>query len=556
MKLNDNNDIKNILKNKKIIFAGWNVERKDDSPYQNWYLPLRDLFGRVILFDTAKLYFRCGRKAMNEQLLALIKREKPDYVFFLLIYDEINPLLFKEIKKASPDTITLNMFTDDDWRYDDFSRFYALLIDYPIVNITDKDMDKSYKKDGINHLSLSLSMNCKLFKPMEIKKEYNVSFIGRPNKSRVDYIKYLLNKRVSVKVWGDGWENYPEISEAFMGRANAEEIVVITNKSRINLSFTKGGYGKMQMKGRIFEISACKSFSLIEYFDVYKRYFKENKEIIMFKDKKDLLDKIKYYLRDERKRENIAIASYNKTLRDYNKHKEILEYFKNILDNEEEILNKEKFEVKAKTANIGIGENNTLENLKRIVKEADYISFTGNGSIAHPMKTYLQIYSLKKSGKEISCCDYYVSNGILKNILLFKAKQSSVSLNRGAFKKCLFLQQIVVKKEFFLENISKFMSSLSGEELSIIDDKNTSFVSIPLVEINNFPKLDYNDFKKAFQMKFLDTLYSLYYQNKLFFSSYFYFLIFNALFKNKPMLKAIKENLSDRKKLTKLKKGI
>src|SRR3989344_1117816 len=550
--------IKRYLKNKKIIFAAWNVERKDDNPYQNWYLPLKDLFGETIIFDTAKNYFRYGKILMNKKLLNLVEKEKPDYVFFLIIYDEIDILALQEIKKKNPRIITLNMFTDDDWRYEDFSRFYSLFIDYPIVNITDVDMKSPYIKDGIKKLSLSFGMNCQLFRPIKIKKRYDVSFVGRPNKNRVSLVKFLLDNNIDINVWGDGWENYPQIMKAYRGRLPGEDLVKVNNESKINLGFTIGGYNKLQIKGRVLEIAACKSFCLLEYFSAYLKYFKEEKELVMFKNKNDLMKKIKYFLKNEKYREKIAIAAYERTIRFYNKSLELLDYFKDIKKFEKNLMRKNLPSV------IGVVETISLDDIKRgdeflrnKISEADYIIFEKTGNkIDHPFRNYLQQYSLEKSGKEISCCDYYVSSKDLGNYLLFKARVAFATLKKKDFDSCLKIEQIMTTKQYFLNNLNKFKFALNQGKFELINDKNTTYLSIPLVSIEKAPTLNYEVFKRAFQMKFLDNLYSLYYQNKIFSSKYLYRLIFSSIFYNRFLLRIIRENLSDKKKVFKLKKGI
>lgn len=551
-------EMKNFLKNKKIIFAAWKVERKDDNPYQNWYLPLKDLFGKVIAFDTAKHYFHHGKKLMNKKLLDLINKEKPDYVFSLLIYDEIDPLTLQKIRIISPKTITLNMFTDDDWRYDDFSRFYSIFIDYPIVNITDVDMKKPYLKDGIKNLSLSFGMNCSLFRPLNIEKKYDVSFVGRPNASRVSLVKLLLENGININVWGDGWENYLEIRKAYRGHLPAVELVKVTNQSKINLGFTQGGYGKLQIKGRVLEIAACKSFCLLEYFSAYNKYFKEGKELVMFKNNKDLLNKIRYYLKHEKEREKIAEAAHKRMIKQYNKHLELIDYFSEIRRVESQLFNKNLPILKGTVSIISINDiNKGDEYINKKIGSAEYVAFkTKNMIEEHPLKLYLQQYALEKTGKEISCCDYYISSGHLENYLLFKARAAFAALEKRDFNLCLNLSQIMIKKEYFLDNLEQFKAALNGEIFSLIEDKNTSFISIPLLSINKILGIEYQVFKKAFQLKFLDALYALYYQKKLLFNPYLYSLIFNSLFNNHFLLKAIKENLSDKKKLSKFKKGI
>lgn len=81
------------------------------------------------------------------------------------------------------------------------------------------------------------------------------------------------------------------------------------------------------------------------------------------------------------------------------------------------------------------------------------------------------------------------------------------------------------------------------------------FISIPLVRINKFRGVNYRSFKKAFQMKFLDKLYSQYYQNKLI-SKYVPSLFIFSLLKNRFILRALYDNILDADKLRKIKKGI
>ena len=50
----------------------------------------------------------------------------------------------------------------------------------------------------------------------------------------------------------------------------------------------------------------------------------------MFKDEKDLLEKIRYYLKDEKQREKIAENAYKKIIRDYGLDIELKKIFKEI----------------------------------------------------------------------------------------------------------------------------------------------------------------------------------------------------------------------------------
>ncbi|MBM3206818.1 MAG: hypothetical protein FJZ43_04330, partial [Candidatus Staskawiczbacteria bacterium] len=259
------------FKYKKIIFAPWRADDVNDSPYHAWYLPLRKYCSNIIFFDPAKNYFKYGKRQMNDMLLSLVKKEKPDYIIFSLLYDEFNLRIFDEIRKISPDTLLINFFNDDDWRFNDFTLFYVTFFDYVITSVTSEDVKSFYK--GISNVLFYSAVNCELFRPLSLNKKYDVTFVGRPNKSRVDYLIFLAENGVDIKIWGDGWASYPKLLRYYKGYLSAEDFPKVINESRINLSFSQGGYGKPQRKGRYYEASACRSFSLVEEYDAYRKYF-------------------------------------------------------------------------------------------------------------------------------------------------------------------------------------------------------------------------------------------------------------------------------------------
>ena len=52
------------------------------------------------------------------------------------------------------------------------------------------------------------------------------------------------------------------------------------------------------------------------YTDDIATLFKEDREIILYKNEKEFVEKIKYYLQHEKEREQIAEAGYNRLLKD------------------------------------------------------------------------------------------------------------------------------------------------------------------------------------------------------------------------------------------------
>ena len=71
------------------------------------------------------------------------------------------------------------------------------------------------------------------------------------------------------------------------------------------------------LPSRIFETAGCGVFQLTEYSDILAQHFEIGKEIVCFKNNKELRDLIKYYLKNEREREEIA---GNSQIRAYKEH--------------------------------------------------------------------------------------------------------------------------------------------------------------------------------------------------------------------------------------------
>ncbi|GAG51348.1 unnamed protein product, partial [marine sediment metagenome] len=221
------------------------------------------------------------------------------------------------------------------------------------------------------------------------------------------------------KLFGSGWSKYHEFKNIYGGVLSPKELREVINQSKISLCFSKNNYGKPHIIGKFSEVGACKTFVLTEYCEDYLDLFEEGKEIIMFKTKEELLEKIKYYLKNEKEREKIAEATYKKIINNYSLNIQLKKIFKEISKNnnfyhkELPKLNKKIIILSKKDLFLNSDE------LKNKLEKYDYISFSEGKHQNLKYKKYLQSYSLEKSGKSISCCDYFVYSKILGDYLSF-----------------------------------------------------------------------------------------------------------------------------------------
>jgi spore maturation protein CgeB len=540
----------NVFASKEVLFVGWGAENPQDTyMYQIYYTLLKKIFPKMEVFDSKKLYFQYGKNTMNSSFLNKICSKKYDLIIFAMDYDEFYPETLEKVRKICPTAKTLVIICDDDARFDSWSRYISLFFDY---TITSQDFLNEYAKDGIKAF-FHLDYNLHKLNPMKIKKEYDVTFIGRPKSDRNEVLKYLLDNGIKVTLFGWDWYKYPEFEKVYKGPLSQEDYAKAINQSKINLSPAKAGFVEQRtqynMKGRYFEVAICKSFQLIEKFPTLLKFFNE-KEIGMYTSQEDMLSKIKYYLSHEKKREAIAKRAYDKTLKKYNREKQLLEIFNQVFTKEGL---KELPKINKKISIFSKKDfNSSIDSLKEKAKEADRIAFNINPKRISPLRNYFLLRAIEVTDKPISCCDYYVSSVGLRNYAVFLSKFSFKRIGNEA-SKLIDINSLMVKKDYFFENFSLFKNLCHKKSSMFFNENNTAFVSLPLVTIKKMKDLDYEKMKKAFDFRFQNELFSLLYKKKLISSAYPYLLLFKSMRGNSFILKYLKELYKDKSNQDKLK---
>lgn len=311
----------------------------------------------VIYFPLDEIMINEGREEMNKKLIGITQKEKPDILFFVNGSKKIRKEVISKITKELGFT-TFNWNSDDHWKFYVYSKYWASA--YSWVSTTDIDSVKKYKKIGYENVILTQwACNHYLYKPLDLPKKYDVSFVGAAHGNRKKIMRELKKAGINVRCWGTGWP---------AGRVSQEEMLRIWSQSKINLNFTKSSgvpwkelalvflrrdwdrkirlnnplrwpdhfrtmsasLFKYQIKGRNFEIPGCKTFFLTENVKHLERYYEIGREVECFKDTKELIEKIRYYLEHEEEREKIAKAGYERTSKDHTFEKRFKDILKTI----------------------------------------------------------------------------------------------------------------------------------------------------------------------------------------------------------------------------------
>jgi spore maturation protein CgeB len=168
-------------------------------------------------------------------------------------------------------------------------------------------------------------------KKVEISKTeiFDIGFIGTYESSRAESIKFLIDNGIKVQIIGDGWENsifFDQLKQFYMGPSvYGEEYVDYINSMKIALHFLRKG-NRDEQDSRTFEIPACGTPMIAEYSDVHGRLFREDLEVLFFKNNEELLEKVRFFIERPEVAAEFAIRAQHRCIVDGYDHKSRLKY--------------------------------------------------------------------------------------------------------------------------------------------------------------------------------------------------------------------------------------
>jgi hypothetical protein len=229
-----------IINNFCPCFLPWNLYL---------YEPLKIIFSNVIVYDYLRRRAEIGIKAMNEEVIHLIRNEDPKYVVWTSFYDDVLQSTLDAIRSRG--VIVIGWFFDDELRFNSYSKYWAPHLDYCVTN--SYEALPKYKKAGVKAINIIPNTGIAIDRfGCNIADKYDVSFVGTVKfADRMHYLNELRNKNFSLQVFGEGSGGY----------VSFEQMLNIFNSSKINLNFSKCGhfFCRKQIKGRVFHWCSVKA---------------------------------------------------------------------------------------------------------------------------------------------------------------------------------------------------------------------------------------------------------------------------------------------------------
>ena len=276
-----------------------------------------------------------------------IKKYKPDILFIPSTFQYYGHFI-KEIKSYTKTIIAYISCPMPD--NTDYTGIDCILTILP--NLIDK-----YHKLGLASEQLHYAFAKQILSQLETNVEANIdiSFIGSlmptTHSKRIRYLNFIVSN-IPIKIWGYGLEKryyrwyqriirkfYPNafispIEKYYLGELWGIDMYSTLQNSKIVFNAHIDMAEEYIGSTRMYEVTGIGSLLLSENGRNIKELFEPDKEIITYSSEEELLEKVKYYLDNEEKRKEIALAGQKRTLKEHTFEKravQLAEIFKKYL---------------------------------------------------------------------------------------------------------------------------------------------------------------------------------------------------------------------------------
>lgn len=298
-------------------------------------------------------------KDLRELKIDDIEKFKPDIILgydygFLFSDDEEIKSVIKNYLKSS-NAVSIHYFADEpDGKYayvkkpglfDEFKEFAKEF--RALSFVWDRDFVKALPEASY----LPLAVNHKAYRPSDDyhQKKYDITFVGRPLTDKRQKILAALVKTFGSKLSIFSYENHflrslddmknkhflteDELDiykSAYKGFLKTEkELSEVYYNSKVNLNITL--QGKSGLNYRVFEVLASRGFLITDNMPDISRNFVVSKELEVYENIQDLIDKIEFYLKNPLIADKIALLGFADVIKSHSytaRAKSILETLK------------------------------------------------------------------------------------------------------------------------------------------------------------------------------------------------------------------------------------
>jgi len=261
------------------------------------------------------------KKLNAERLLAIVDElsrndKTPDIIIGQMWAGWLEGCALGEIRRKFG-SIIVNICMDDRQSYWGGHKLrgttgtYGLIPYIDIAATSAPECVEWYLKEKCPAFFFPLASDPKIFHPMlDLPKKYDVSFVGGCYGIRKELVNHLIAGGIQVEAWGSGWSN---------GRLSTEDVPRLFAQSKIilgvgTISHCKDFYA---LKMRDFDGPMSGTLYLTHDNPDLKRVYNVGEEIAVYSSFNDCLQKIRYFLQHDLKREKVAKAGLERAQKDH-----------------------------------------------------------------------------------------------------------------------------------------------------------------------------------------------------------------------------------------------
>lgn len=183
---------------------------------------------------------------------------------------------------------------------------------------------EKFRKIGLKSKYLPLCFESSIISEItRQKRKFDVTFVGgisRSHKKGFEMLNFLADN-IKLDVWGYGKESLDKTStlyDSHHGEAWGLDMYKILLQSKITINRHIDVAENNANNMRLFEATGCGSLLITDDKSNLKDLFEVGKEIVTYNNNKELLRKVKYYLKHKNERDKIALAGQKRTLSCHN----------------------------------------------------------------------------------------------------------------------------------------------------------------------------------------------------------------------------------------------
>jgi glycosyltransferase involved in cell wall biosynthesis len=172
-----------------------------------------------------------------------------------------------------------------------------------------------YRRHGPRSYFLPMATNPHFFHPEPARPEYRceVLVMGAVHADRIEPVRALV-EHFDTHVYGEGWEEHGIPSRGFLF---GEQALSALNSACMVVIFSRTLSGLPAVKVGVLDFLAAGALVVTDASPDLPRYLTPGKEIVVFEDTADMLEKIRYYLDHPDQAQAIRTAGRQKVIRQF-----------------------------------------------------------------------------------------------------------------------------------------------------------------------------------------------------------------------------------------------